>query len=470
MFIFIIILTIYFIIFRNKKINALESVTKVEILEIDKNNNTYSGFEDMIPRTSLNNNTVPYLYELFNSRELFIEEKKMTRKYIEYIRPINQTEEEQYKIIHHELVKLDNFDKREDEYDYLEFAKICLEEKLIDSNNITYENKPLISILVSSYNKQDFLIKSIRSIQNQNFKNIEIIIVDDCSTDNSSEIYKSLLKSDPRIRIFHHLKNMGLWRTQIDALLYSKAKYILYFDVGDLYNDNYVLNDTYNIIDKYKLDSVKFLFRKISSYDKLDDYKILFKVPNNSLIVYEPKKIRAYNIKIFNIWGNIWNRLTRANICIKGLTLLNDYVLGLYKNVWQDKWINGLINRVSNTLYIYDRIGYIYLQDGTGVGSPKSRNEKEKDSKMREYLGFLYYYYNFEPEKSDKASIIKKIRYYNKTDTNDIQLYFVKTRRETLNDLLNLLINDPYVKEDDKNFLKQLLEESKQRELMANSK
>ena len=263
---------------------------------------------------------------------------------------------------------------------------------------------------------------------------------------------------------------MGLWRTQIDALLYSKAKYILYFDVGDLYNDNYVLNDTYKIIDKYKLDSVKFLFRKISSYDKLDDYKILFKVPNNSLIVYEPKKIKAYNIKIFNIWGNIWNRLTRANICIKGLTLLNDYVLGLYKNVWQDKWINGLINRVSNTFYIYDRIGYIYLQDGTGVGSPKSRNEKEKDSKMREYLGFLYYYYNFEPEKSDKASIIKKIRYYNKTDTNDIQLYFVKTRRETLNDLLNLLINDPYVKENDKNFLKQLLEESKQRELMANSK
>ena len=233
----------YFIIFRNKKINSIEPVAIVEILEIDKNNNTYlgfedniprtslnnntySGFEDMIPRTSLNNNTVPYIYELFNSRELYIEEKKMTRKYIEYIRPINQTEEEQYNITHHELVKLENFDKREDEYDYLEFAKICLEEKLIDSNNVTYENKPLISILVSSYNKQDFLIKSIRIIQNQNFINIEILIVDDCSTDNSSEIYKYLLKSYPRIRIFHHLKNMGLWRTQIDALLYSKAKYI----------------------------------------------------------------------------------------------------------------------------------------------------------------------------------------------------------------------------------------------------
>ena len=87
---------------------------------------------------------------------------------------------------------------------------------------------------------------------------------------------------------------------------------------------------------------------------------------------------------------------------------------------------------------------------------------------MREYLGFLYFYYNFEPERGNKASIVEKIRYYNKTDNNDIQLYFVKTRRETLNNLLNLLINDPYVNESDKDFLKKLLEESKQRELLAN--
>ena len=466
-FLFIIISTIY-LCYKNKKYYIVNSVIKDEkILEYYKNNNC-SGFEDLLPRTSLNNNTVPYLYEIFNSRELFINNNKMKRKYIEFIRPINETEEIQYQIKQYDVVNLDNNTKRKDEYDYLEFAKICLEEKLIDSNNFNYENKPLISIIVSSHNNQDFLLKSIRSIQNQNFKNIEIIIVNDCSTDNSSEIYKYLLESDPRIRIFHHLKNMGLWRTQIDGILYSQAKYILFFDAGDLYNDNYILNDTYNIIDKYKLDSVKFIFRKIFTYKKINESQILFKVPNHSQIIYEPHNIKDYNDKIFNVWGNIWNRLTRANIYIKGLLLLNDYVLDLYKNVWQDKWLNNLINKVSKTFYIYDRIGYIYLQDGSGVGSPKSGTEKEKDSKMREYLGFLYFYYNFEPERGNKASIVEKIRYYNKTDNNDIQLYFVKTRRETLNDLLNLLINDPYVNENDKDFLKKLLEESKQRELLAN--
>ena len=83
-------------------------------------------------------------------------------------------------------------------------------------------------------------MKSIRSIQNQSFKNIEIIIINDCSTDNSTKYFKYLLKTDPRIRIFTLLKNMGLWRTRLDGIIYSTGKYVISFDVGDLYEDNYI--------------------------------------------------------------------------------------------------------------------------------------------------------------------------------------------------------------------------------------
>ena len=85
----------------------------------------------------------------------------------------------------------------------MDFAKFCLEEKLIYSNKIEYDNRPLISIILPSYNKKNILMKSIRSIQNQSFKNIEIIIVNDCSTDNSKKVFEYLLETDPRIRIFH---------------------------------------------------------------------------------------------------------------------------------------------------------------------------------------------------------------------------------------------------------------------------
>ena len=47
---------------------------------------------------------------------------------------------------------------------------------------------------------------------------------------------------------------MGWWRTRRDGLLYSKGKYVIFFDVGDLYEDNYVLEDAFNVIEKYNLD------------------------------------------------------------------------------------------------------------------------------------------------------------------------------------------------------------------------
>jgi glycosyltransferase involved in cell wall biosynthesis len=46
-----------------------------------------------------------------------------------------------------------------------------------------------------------------------------------------------LLNSDPRIRIFHHMKNLGCWRTRLDGIIYSRGKYIILFDAGDLYED-----------------------------------------------------------------------------------------------------------------------------------------------------------------------------------------------------------------------------------------
>ena len=99
-----------------------------------------------------------------------------------------------------------------------------MNEKLINNNKIFFSNKPLISIILPSFNKEDIIMKSIRSIQNQSLKNIEIIIVDDCSTDNSSNIFTYLLKTDPRIRLFTHLKNMGVWRSRIDGFLYFKRR------------------------------------------------------------------------------------------------------------------------------------------------------------------------------------------------------------------------------------------------------
>ena len=162
-------------------------------------------------------------------------------------------------------------------------------------------------------------MKTIRSIQNQSLKNIEIIIIDDGSTDNSKEKFKILLETDPRIRIFTQLKNMGLWKTSLHGFLYSRGKYLILFDMGDFYTDNYILEDAYNLVQKYQLDSLRFGFLKSTNEEKPYSY-----IDMRMNFPEEYRKI-FYGEKYFDVtaytYGTIWNRLFRANVLMKGLYL-----------------------------------------------------------------------------------------------------------------------------------------------------
>ena len=84
----------------------------------------------------------------------------MTGEYIRYLRPVNETEEEKYKKKYSEKttkIPVETFRKRVDQYDYLDFIKLCNEEKLLDTNKIDYDNKPLISIVLPTYYKENEL-------------------------------------------------------------------------------------------------------------------------------------------------------------------------------------------------------------------------------------------------------------------------------------------------------------------------
>ena len=87
-------------------------------------------------------------------------------------------------------------------------------------------------------------MKSLRSIQNQYLKQIEIIIVDDISPDVINKLYEKILKEEPRIRLFRHLKNRRVLLSRLDGFLYSKGEYIHHFYSNDIYADYYVLEDT----------------------------------------------------------------------------------------------------------------------------------------------------------------------------------------------------------------------------------
>ena len=238
--------------------------------------------------------------------------------------------------------------------------------------------------------------------------------------------------------------------------------------VNIIFYYNYVLTDALNVKEKYNLDSCKFLFRVIRSFNNIKNSIIYFHIGlNQSKIVYGPNNIKALNIKTFSNWGNIWNRLVRANIYFKAFLLINEMMLNIYKNVWDDMWFNKIVRRASYSFAIFERIGYVYLQDGRGEGSPMSITQDQKSKIVKEYVGFLYYDYNFYKNKESKIAIVEKLREYNEIHTR-LQLKNFREHFEVLNDLLEALIKDPILPSENKTYCEKLLEESKNREKEIN--
>ena len=69
---------------------------------------------------------------------------------------------------------------------------------------------PLVSVIIPAYNAERYVELAVRSIMNQTYKNLEILITDDCSTDRTFEILKKLEEEDSRIKLFRNDKNLGI--------------------------------------------------------------------------------------------------------------------------------------------------------------------------------------------------------------------------------------------------------------------
>ena len=147
---------------------------------------------------------------------------------------------------------------------------------------------------------------TLNSVVSQTLKNIEIIIIDDASTDEIEKIYENLLEKDSRIRLFKHERNMGVWRTRIDDILYSIEKYMLQVDPGDFLADNYILEDLYKLVSNYSLDTLRFTFSKVPyNNDFINNEKFGIKnfYPKKfTKIIYRKPK---YNVLIYWIWNNL---------------------------------------------------------------------------------------------------------------------------------------------------------------------
>ena len=181
------------------------------------------------------------------------------------------------------LIRKDPEKEYEDSQEYMKMIKNGL---LYDKDKIFYPTQnPKISIVLPVHNGEGFLNETILSIQNQDFKDIEIIVVDDQSTDNSVNLIKELMKIEPRIFFNQNKENKGILYTKTKGVTLARGKYVMIIDDDDKYIQREAFTTLFNEAEKYNLDILGFKTILSSSFD----YKGEFNNTKNveSRIIYQ---------------------------------------------------------------------------------------------------------------------------------------------------------------------------------------
>lgn len=95
-------------------------------------------------------------------------------------------------------------------------------------------NTPLVSVLMTAYNREKYIAEAIESVLASTYIHFELIIVDDCSTDSTVQITNRYAAGDKRIKVYVNEKNLGDYPNRNKAASYASGKYIKYLDADDL--------------------------------------------------------------------------------------------------------------------------------------------------------------------------------------------------------------------------------------------
>lgn len=179
--------------------------------------------------------------------------------------------------------------------------------------------KGLVSIITPTYNCAQFIGETIRAIQAQSYDKWEMIIVDDCSTDNTDEVVKKYLV-DKRIRYIKNEKNIGAALSRNKALKLARGKWIAFLDSDDLWDSQKLEKQIQFMIEHN-------YYFSYTRYEEIDEYgKKLGKE------VYGPKKISKIGMYAY-CWPGCLTVMYDAEyvgvIQIENLEKNNDYAMWL---------------------------------------------------------------------------------------------------------------------------------------------
>ena len=284
------------------------------------------------------------------------------------------------------------------------------------SYQLTY---PAISVIIPTYNSEKYIIECLNSLLKQTFQNFEVIVVDDCSTDNSFAIVEGYVnKFDGRFRLVRTKKNSGGggYVPRNMGLDLSRGEYIFFIDADDFITEN-ALETLYTEAKKVNADVVytsAHYFYDINKKSSLildvegNSVKKKGLKDNSTLIINDPNK-NLQRLLFVGDFRNPWTKFSRRDFLIDNEITFPDIILG-----GDFIWTIHVYCCSKRFLRLPIPI-YFYRGDSSGSVSRKKRAPAEQ---IFHWLSsFLMWFQSLNKLAKENEILQKKLAYFNKALT-----------------------------------------------------
>lgn len=207
------------------------------------------------------------------------------------------------------------------------------------------EQQELISIIIAVYNIADYLPKCIETVAAQSYKNLEIILVNDGSTDNSGYICDAFAQKDKRAIVLHN-KNCGLWAARNSGQKKARGSYLMFVD-GDDYLHLDAVNTLYHAINYNKSYDIAIIdYKKTQRFDE----DIISKRDGEVMELSQKELISGlFNGKISrNVWTKLYRKELIQNLYANNYERAQDFDFNIRAFLKADRAI-----AVHHNLYFY---------------------------------------------------------------------------------------------------------------------
>ena len=230
---------------------------------------------------------------------------------------------------------------------------------------------PAISVIIPIYNVENYLEECVYSVLRQEFQDFEIILIEDCSTDNSKEICNKIKDIDSRIKLIYHTENKGPSSARNTGIKEATGKYITFIDSDDWIEHNFLLN-MYNIAEKTNADVVSGGYTEYVLNDSHYIPSRKIQLVNNIAMMVEDKTDRINAMLKFS-WSDVaWGKLYKRALFTKNEILRFENILS------EDELFHFLLTYLSDKYVFIPTTEYCYRQSPTSIMRGNGNKEKCK--------------------------------------------------------------------------------------------